>query len=169
MLMHKGIPVEFRWLIEAKVRLAGEFSDLGKSSYAKKRRAKRLHACYKCARTTCNTRCRSLGMVSVNREDKIQFIKDGLSKDSSKDVEFEEVAKNLGKVLAEKRMHLVYGGGNLGLMGCVSKAALKSSFSLLSFLDYSVEKGFISPLARQILVTASIAHQLIEQLEAFVP
>ena len=41
---------------------------------------------------------------------------------SSKDVEFEEAAKNLGKVLVEKRMHLVYGGGNLGLMGCVSKA-----------------------------------------------
>jgi uncharacterized protein (TIGR00730 family) len=170
---------------------------------------------------------------------------------SGKDVEFEEAAKNLGKVLAEKRMHLVYGGGNLGLMGCVSKAAheggsqvlgiipkalatcdiigdtvgevkivssmherkaemldnadafialpgglgtLEELFevtswaqlkihqkpigllnvngfydSLLSFLDYSVEKGFISPLARQILVTASTAHQLIEQLEAFVP
>ena len=166
-------------------------------------------------------------------------------------MEFEEAAKNLGKVLAEKRMHLVYGGGNLGLMGCVSKAAheggsqvlgiipkalatcdiigdtvgevkivssmherkaemldnadafialpgglgtLEELFevtswaqlkihqkpigllnvngfydSLLSFLDYSVEKGFISPLARQILVTASTAHQLIEQLEAFVP
>ena len=31
---------------------------------------------------TCNATCRSLGMVSVNREDKIQFIKDGLSKGS---------------------------------------------------------------------------------------
>ena len=78
MLMHKGIPMELHWLIEAKVRLAGEFSDsfnaympgLGKSSFAKKQRAKRLHACYKCARTTCNTRCCSLGMVSVNLEDK---------------------------------------------------------------------------------------------------
>ncbi|KAL5732495.1 hypothetical protein ACOSQ2_032187 [Xanthoceras sorbifolium] len=90
MLMCKGIPVEVRWLIEAKVRLAGEFSDsfltympgLGKSSYAKKRRAKKLGVCYKCARTTCNIHCHSLGMVSVNREDKIQFIKDGLSKES---------------------------------------------------------------------------------------
>ncbi|KAI9180853.1 hypothetical protein LWI28_008725 [Acer negundo] len=42
---------------------------------------------------------------------------------SGKDVEFEGATKNLGKVLAEKRMHLVYGGGNFGLMGCVSKAA----------------------------------------------
>ena len=170
---------------------------------------------------------------------------------SGKDEGFEEAATNLGKVLAEKRIHLVYGGGNLGLMGCVSKAAheggsqvlgiipkalatcdiigdtvgevkivssmherkaemldnadafivlpgglgtLEELFEvtswaqlkihqkpigllnvngfydgLLSFLDYSVEKGFISPLARRILVTASTAHQLIEQLEAFVP
>ncbi|KAK4848556.1 hypothetical protein QYF36_014490 [Acer negundo] len=59
---------------------------------------------------------------------------------SGKDVEFEGATKNLGKVLAEKRMHLVYGG----------------------------EKGFILHLARRIFVTASTAHQLIEQLEAFV-
>ena len=58
MLMHKGIPADIRWLIEAKVRLTGEFSDalisympgLGKSLYAKKRRAKRLRVCFKCAR-----------------------------------------------------------------------------------------------------------------------
>ncbi|KAJ4718790.1 Transposon Ty3-I Gag-Pol polyprotein [Melia azedarach] len=54
----------------------------GKSSFAKKRRAKRLQVCYKCARWTCNARCRSIGMVSINREDKIQFIKDGLSRES---------------------------------------------------------------------------------------
>ncbi|KAK0591185.1 hypothetical protein LWI29_036610 [Acer saccharum] len=42
---------------------------------------------------------------------------------SGKDVEFQEAAKNLGTVLVEKRMHLVYEGGNLGLMGCVSIAA----------------------------------------------
>ncbi|TXG57866.1 hypothetical protein EZV62_015695 [Acer yangbiense] len=96
MLMHKSIPVELRWLIEAKIRLAGEFSvsfiafmpGLGKSSFAKKRKAKRLHACYKCARTTCNTPCHSLGMVFVNREDKIQFIKDGLSKESLDNIFF---------------------------------------------------------------------------------
>ncbi|KAL5787196.1 hypothetical protein ACOSP7_004145 [Xanthoceras sorbifolium] len=90
MLMHKGIPVEVRWLIEVEVRLAGELFDsfvaympgLGKSNFAKKQRAKRLGLCYNCAHMTCNTRCRSLGMVSVNREDKMRFIKVGLSKES---------------------------------------------------------------------------------------
>ena len=90
MLMHKGIPADIRWLIEAKVRLPSEFSDalisympgLGKSLYAKKRRAKRLRVCYKCARWTCNTKCKSIGMTSINRDDKINFIKDGMSKES---------------------------------------------------------------------------------------
>ncbi|KAK2641527.1 hypothetical protein Ddye_023290, partial [Dipteronia dyeriana] len=37
--------------------------------------------------------------------------------------EFVEVATHLGKVLIERKIHLVYGGGNLGLLGCVSRAA----------------------------------------------
>ena len=94
LLMLMGIPADIRWLIEAKVRLSGESTDsfvsfmpgLGRSSYVKKRRAKRLQVCHKCARWTCNKRCRSLGYVSINREDKIQFIKDGLSKESLDDI-----------------------------------------------------------------------------------
>ena len=35
---------------------------------------------------TCNTRCRTLGMVSDNREDKIQFIRDGMSKETLEDI-----------------------------------------------------------------------------------
>jgi hypothetical protein len=54
----------------------------GKSTFAKKRHAKRLKVCHKYARWTYNAKCHSLGMVSINREDKIQFIKDGLSKES---------------------------------------------------------------------------------------
>ena len=85
LLMDHGIPEDIRWLIEAKFRLSSESSNsfishmpgTGTSTFAKKRRAKRLKVCHRCARWTCNMTCRSLGMVSVNREDKIQFIKDG--------------------------------------------------------------------------------------------
>ena len=88
--MNHGIPEDIRWLIEANVRLSGESSNsfisympgTSKSTFAKKRRAKRLKVCQRCAKWTCNAKCRSLGMVSINREDKIQFIKDGLSKES---------------------------------------------------------------------------------------
>jgi hypothetical protein len=51
----------------------------GKNTFAKKRRAKRLKVCHI---WTCNVTCHSLGMVSVNCEDKIEFIKDGMSKGS---------------------------------------------------------------------------------------
>ena len=89
--MQKKIPEDIRLVIEAKVRLGGEVPQsllirylpgLGKSTYAKKRMAKRLGVCHKCARWTCDKRCRSLGCVSNNREDKIGFIKNGLSKES---------------------------------------------------------------------------------------
>ena len=34
-----------------------------------------------CARWTCNAQCCFLGMISINREDKIQLIKNDLSKE----------------------------------------------------------------------------------------
>ena len=54
---------------------------IGRSSYSKKGRAKRIGVCHQCARWTCDKHCKGKGMVSINREDKIQFIKDGLSKE----------------------------------------------------------------------------------------
>ena len=79
LLMNHGILEDIRWMIEAKVRLSGESSNslisympgTGKSTFAKKRRAKRLKVCHRYARWTCNAQCRSLEMVSINREDKI--------------------------------------------------------------------------------------------------
>ena len=89
-----GLPEDVCWIIEAKVRLIGEIHEsfikpmpgMGKSSYSKKRGAKRMQVCSRCARWNCDGRCRSKGMVSINREDKIQFIKDGLSKESLDDI-----------------------------------------------------------------------------------
>ncbi|XP_024042762.1 uncharacterized protein LOC112099576 [Citrus clementina] len=96
LLMINGIPSDIRWLIEAKVRLAGEFSGqfvsympgFGKSTFAKKRRAKRLGSkCHNCVRLGCKRPdCKSLGMVSDTREDKIKFVKDGMSKESLDDI-----------------------------------------------------------------------------------
>ena len=40
-----------------------------------------------------------------------------------KDKEFVNIANHLGRVLAEREIHLVYGGGSLGLMGYVATAA----------------------------------------------
>ncbi|CAA0837937.1 Unknown protein, partial [Striga hermonthica] len=88
-LMLNNIPNDIRWLIEAKVRVFGEFPNaykymtgMGRSTFAKKRRAKRIDGFYKCARWNCDTRCTSLAFVSNNREDKIAFINNGLNKES---------------------------------------------------------------------------------------
>ena len=88
--MNHGLLEDIRWLIKAMVRLSSEsfnsfisyMPGTGKNIFAKKHRAKRLKVFHRCVRWTCNATCRSLGMISVNREDKIQFIKDGLSKGS---------------------------------------------------------------------------------------
>ena len=95
LLMRNNIPADICWLIEAKVRSADELPPkfiaympgCGKGNYARKRRAQRISvACHKCARMSCNKNSCSLGMVSDNREDKIQFIRDGLNKESLDDI-----------------------------------------------------------------------------------
>jgi hypothetical protein len=168
-----------------------------------------------------------------------------------KEKEFLESANHLGQVLAERKIHLVYGGGSLGLMGGVSIAAflggsqvlgvvpkalaqgdiigktigeelqvptmsdrLNAMFNhadafialpgglgtleeifhisswaqlhihhkpigllnvngfydkLLSFLDHTVEQEFLTSSARQIIISAATAEQLIDQLQSFIP
>jgi len=168
-----------------------------------------------------------------------------------KEKEFLEAANTLGNVLAERKIHLVYGGGSLGLMGSVSTAAflggsqvlgiipkalakqnitgktvgeelkvstmperiaamlehsdafialpgglgtLEEIFqiaswaqlnihrkpigllnvngfynSLLFFLNHAVEQNFITSSARQIIISATTAEQLIDQLQTFIP
>ena len=94
--MTKGIPFDNRWLIEAKVRLAGEFfypfvsymPSFGKSTFAKKMKVKQLGSkCHNSVRLRCKREnCKSLGMVFDNHEHKIKFVKDGLSKESLDDI-----------------------------------------------------------------------------------
>ena len=64
LLMKHNIPADIRWLIEAKVRSAGELPPkfiaympgCGKGNYTRNRRARRLYVvCHKCARMRCKT------------------------------------------------------------------------------------------------------------------
>jgi uncharacterized protein (TIGR00730 family) len=41
--------------------------------------------------------------------------------------------------------------------------------NLLSFLDQAVEQKFLTSLARQIIISAATAKQLIDQLQSFIP
>jgi hypothetical protein len=168
-----------------------------------------------------------------------------------KEKEFLESANHLGQVLAERKIHLVYGGGSLGLMrgvpivvflggsqvlGVVPEALTKGDIigktigeelqvstmydrlnamfnhadafialpgglgtleeifhisswaqlhihhkpigllnvngfydNLLSFLDQAMEQEFLTSSARQIIISAATAEQLIDQLQSFIP
>ena len=57
-----------------------------------------------------------------------------------KNKEFVEAANNLGKVLAERKINLVYGGGSLGLMGCVSTAAHLGGNRVLGLIPEALAK-----------------------------
>jgi cytokinin riboside 5'-monophosphate phosphoribohydrolase len=69
-----------------------------------------------------------------------------------KDREFVEAALNLGKVLAERKIHLVYGGGSLGLMGCVSTAAHLGGGQVLGVIP--------KPLAVENITGKTIGHEI---------
>jgi len=60
-----------------------------------------------------------------------------------KEKEFLESANHLGQVLAERKIHLVYGGGNLGLMGGVSITAFLRGSQVLGVVPKALAKGDI--------------------------
>ncbi|XVE98933.1 hypothetical protein REPUB_Repub03eG0151900 [Reevesia pubescens] len=61
-----------------------------------------------------------------------------------KDEEFVKIANNLGRVLVERKIHLVYGGGSLGLMGCVATAADLEGSKVLGVISRALAIGNIA-------------------------
>jgi uncharacterized protein (TIGR00730 family) len=60
-----------------------------------------------------------------------------------KEKEFLESANHLGQVLAERKIHLVYGGGSLGLMEGVSIAVFLGDSQVLGVVLKALAKGDI--------------------------
>jgi hypothetical protein len=60
-----------------------------------------------------------------------------------KEIAFLEAANHLGQVLAEKKIHLVYGGGSLGLMGGVAIAVFLGGSQVLGVVPEALTKGDI--------------------------
>ncbi|XVE61928.1 hypothetical protein DITRI_Ditri06bG0077600 [Diplodiscus trichospermus] len=58
-----------------------------------------------------------------------------------KNTKFVEAANNLGKVLAKRKIHLVYGEGSLGLMGCVSTSAHVGGSQVLGIIPTALAEG----------------------------
>ncbi|XP_052312909.1 probable cytokinin riboside 5'-monophosphate phosphoribohydrolase LOGL10 [Populus trichocarpa] len=60
-----------------------------------------------------------------------------------KEREFLESANHLDRVLAERKIHLVYGGGSLGLMGSVSIAVFLGDSQVLGVIPKALAEGDI--------------------------
>ncbi|KAG6769801.1 hypothetical protein POTOM_025463 [Populus tomentosa] len=111
-----------------------------------------------------------------------------------KKTSYQVAAIDLGNELVSRNIDLVYGGGSIGLMGLVSQAVHDGGRhvigvipktlmprevgllnvdgyynSLLSFIDKAVEEGFVSPSARNIILSAPTAKELVKKLEEYVP
>jgi uncharacterized protein (TIGR00730 family) len=64
---------------------------------------------------------------------------------------YRAAATALGHLLAERKIGLVYGGGNVGLMGIIADAVLEKG-------------GFVTGVIPQILTDQELAHQRIQDL-----
>lgn len=79
--------------------------------------------------------------------------------------EFVEAAKELGRVLAERKMHLIYGGGNLGLMGAVSKAAAEGGSQVLGIVPKALaDADIIEKTNGEELIVSNISDRIIEMI-----
>ncbi|XVF19186.1 hypothetical protein REPUB_Repub11eG0088600 [Reevesia pubescens] len=58
-----------------------------------------------------------------------------------KDEKFVKITNNLGRVLAKRKIHLVYGGDSLGLMGCVATAAYLEGSKVLGVIHRALAIG----------------------------
>ena len=47
---------------------------------------------------------------------------------------FEEQAKELGHLMAEKNITLIYGGGNKGIMGAIANAVLSGNGNVIGII-----------------------------------
>ena len=69
---------------------------------------------------------------------------------------FSELARDLGKKIAQNNLSLVYGGGKLGLMGDIAKAAKSKGSTVISVIPDYLNKPSIRYNYNQIENRSSI-------------
>ncbi len=88
------------------------------------------------------------------------------------DPAFVDSARAFGKILAKEKIHLVYGGGSLGLMGAVAQAAAESGGEVTGIIpDFLVAREMAFKGASEIIVTQDMherKHKMFQRADAFV-
>ncbi|XVE80054.1 hypothetical protein DITRI_Ditri14bG0108300 [Diplodiscus trichospermus] len=85
-----------------------------------------------------------------------------------KNEKFVEAANNLGRVLAKRNIYLVYGGSNLGLVGCVSTVAHVGGSQVLGIISTALAEGnFIGKIVGEELRVPTIQDRTWKMLDNF--
>lgn len=89
---------------------------------------------------------------------------------AGRDSAYGKAAKAAGRAIAESGSRLVYGGGDVGLMGIAAKAALESGGKVLGVIpEFMIQtEGLYEEAETRIVTTMSIRkNMLIEESDAF--
>src|SRR5262245_36676314 len=85
---------------------------------------------------------------------------------------YAEVARELGRTLAERGLGLVYGGGRVGLMGQVASSALAAGGEVVGVIPHSLAKKEIAQADCTELIVVDTMHQrkalMADRADAFV-
>ena len=89
-----------------------------------------------------------------------------------KGVEFLRVAQTLGRVLAARKIHVVYGGGSIGLIGVVATATHRGDSQVLGIIPRALTAKSITGMTVGEELQVSSMHQrmtyMLEKSDAFI-
>ncbi|KAK9214095.1 hypothetical protein WN944_006083 [Citrus x changshan-huyou] len=93
--------------------------------------------------------------------------------------EFVEATVDLGRSIVERKLHLVYGGGNLGLSKLVSEVAFVRGSQMLGFIPRALKPlgnlsdsptgGELVVSAKKLFICAHTANELLDLSQAYRP
>ncbi len=88
------------------------------------------------------------------------------------DPRFREGAARLGQLLAEAGVEMVYGGGNIGLMGVVADAALDAGGKVIGIIPKDLQRAELAHQGLHELIIVNSMHErkraMFERADAFV-
>jgi len=85
---------------------------------------------------------------------------------------YEAAATRFGQILAEEGLRLVYGGGSVGLMGTVAKAALEAGGTVTGIIPHFLQKREVMLSSLEDLIVTKDMHErkqlMFQKADAFV-
>jgi uncharacterized protein (TIGR00730 family) len=91
---------------------------------------------------------------------------------SGKNPIFAEEAKKMGELIAQKGINVVFGGGNVGLIGIVSAAAIDNGVEAIAIsLKSLIELELVNPKVKELIITDTLLDRkdiFMERSDAFI-